>query len=247
MPRALTVENRKQRHARKTLAGLPTECRTGDCEHYREIVRLRRNLHDGLGPGLAGIMMRADVLTQLLTANQGAAEEMLHELRREAASFMAEFRRMLADQSPAELDGHRFDDALHALGARMSRASGNTLLVTAEVAPEAVEVDRAARVAAFWIAKEALTNVVKHARASTCVIRVWVEDGLRLEIADDGVGGAGLSRPGVGLRSMGSRAAELGGWCDVTENDRHDRPGITVSAHLPAPSPAEESYCDSID
>jgi signal transduction histidine kinase len=243
VPRALTVETRKQPHARKAIPGLPTDCRTGDCEHYQEIVRLRRNLHDGLGPGLAGIMMRADVLTQLLTANQGAAEEMLHELRREAASFMAEFRRMLADQSPAELDGHRFDDALCTLGRRMSRASGNTLVVTTHVAPEVAQVDRAAQVAAFWIAKEALTNVVKHAKATACVIRVWVDHGLRLAISDDGVGGAGLDRPGVGLTSMGSRAVELGGWCDVTDNGIGvDGTGVTVSAHLPAPSPAEESY-----
>jgi signal transduction histidine kinase len=267
VPRTLTVEDRnledrKQRHARNALAGVPTDCRTGDCEHYQEMVRLRRNLHDGLGPGLAGIMMRADILTQLMTANQGAAEEMLHDLRREAASFMAEFRRMLADQSPAELDGHRFDDALRTLGRRMSRASGDTLLVTVHVEPAAVEMDRAAQVAAFWIAKEALTNVVKHARARNCTIRVWVEDGLRLEITDDGVGGAGLGRPGVGLTSMDSRAAELGGWCAVTDSaipDRiHDRIsdgidgidgglGVTVSAHLPAPSPAEESYRDSTD
>ncbi|GAB3433794.1 sensor histidine kinase [Actinophytocola sediminis] len=243
MPRALTVEDRKQRHARKALAALPTDCRTGDCEHYQEMVRLRRNLHDGLGPGLAGIMMRADVLTQLLTANQGAAEEMLHELRREAASFMAEFRRMLADQSPVELDGTGLDDALRTLGRRMSRASGNTLLVTTDVAPAALLVDRAAQVAAFWITKEALTNVVKHAKADACVIRVWVEHGLRVEISDDGVGGAGLGRPGVGLTSMGSRAAELGGWCEVTD----DGIGVTVSAHLPAPSPAEESYRDNTD
>lgn len=246
MPRALTMEDRKLEHrkrrpARKPPGGLPAECRTGECEHYQEMERLRRNLHDGLGPGLAGIMMRADILTQLMSANQGAAEEMLHELRREAASFMAEFRRMLVNQSPAELDGHPLDDALRTLGRRLSRASGNTLLVSTEIEPEVVAVDRAAQVAAFWIVKEALTNVVKHARARTCTVRLWVADGLRLEIVDDGVGGAGLGRRGVGLTSMGSRATELGGWCDVVDNGL----GVTVTAHLPAPSPAEESYCDS--
>ncbi|OLF17375.1 sensor histidine kinase [Actinophytocola xanthii] len=241
MPRALTVENRKQRHARKP--GLPAECRTGECQHYQEMVRLRRNLHDGLGPGLAGIMVRADVLTQLLTANQGAAEEVLHELRREAAAFMAEFRRMLADQSPAELDGHELDDALRTLGRRMSRASGGTLVVSVEVDETVTVVDRAAQVAAFWIAKEALTNVVKHAKARTCELRVWGEDGLRLEITDDGIGGAGLDRPGVGLTSMGSRATELGGWCDIVDNGvRNNGFGVTVTAYLPAPSPAEETY-----
>lgn len=214
MPRALTME-----HA---------ECSTGTCEHYREMVRLRRNLHDGLGPGLAGIMMRADILGQLMTANQGAAEEMLAELRHEAAAFMTEFRRVLADQSPAELDGRRLDDALRTLASRMSPA----LAIEIDVDPAVAAVDRAAQVAAFWIAKEALTNVVKHARARRCEIRVRVDRALCLSVADDGVGGAGLGRRGVGLTSMRSRAAELGGACEVADNGA----GVTVSAQLPCTS-----------
>ena len=229
MPRALTVA--EHRHL--------TGCETGVCEHYQEMVRLRRNLHDGLGPGLAGIMMRADILGQLMTANQGAAEEMLLELRREAAAFMTEFRRVLADQSPAELDGKDLDDALRTLGRRMSRATGGTLTITTDVDPAAAAVDRTTQVAAFWIAKEALTNVVKHAKASTCTIRVRVDAGLCLSIVDDGVGGAGLGHQGVGLTSMGSRAAELGGWCEVSDVGPDNGPGVSVTAHLPAaPCPA---------
>lgn len=227
MPRALTVADHQH----------VTDCESGACEHYREMVRLRRNLHDGLGPGLAGIMMRADILGQLMTANQGAAEEMLRELRREAAVFMTEFRRVLADQSPAELDGHQLDDALRTLGRRMSRATGGTLTVTTDVDPAAAAVDRTTQVAAFWIAKEALTNVVKHARARTCAIRVRVDAGLRLSVVDDGVGGVGgarLGRRGVGLTSMGSRAAELGGWCEVSDIGLDNGPGVSVTAHLPA-------------
>ncbi len=214
MTRAVTVE-----HA---------ECSTGTCEHYQEMVRLRRNLHDGLGPGLAGIMMRADILGKLMTANRGAAEEVLRELRHEAAAFMTEFRRVLADQSPAELDGRRLEDALRTLAERMSPA----LSCDVRVDPAAAGADRAVQVAAFWIAKEALTNVVKHARARTCRIRVRVAGAdLRLSIVDDGVGGAGLARRGVGLSSMRGRAAELGGRCEVTGNDPGT--GVTVRAHFP--------------
>jgi signal transduction histidine kinase len=197
------------------------------------MVRLRRNLHDGLGPGLAGIMLRAEVLTDLMTANRGAAEEMLRELRHEAAAFMSEFRRVLADQSPAELDGHRLGDALRTLARRMSRATGETLDIRIDVDADADEVDRATQVAAFWIAKEALTNVVKHAHAHTCEVRVWSDGGLRLSIVDDGIGGAGLRRRGVGLTSMGSRAAELGGWCEVGDATAAGA-GVAVTAHLPA-------------
>ncbi len=204
----------------------------GTCEHYQEMVRLRRNLHDGLGPGLAGIMMRADVLGSLMTANQGAAEEMLLDLRREAAAFLAEFRRVLADKGPVELEGHRLDDALHVLGERMSRASGGTLTVTVDVDPAVAEADRAAQVAAFWIAKEALTNVIKHARATAATIRVRFDSGLNLSIVDNGVGGAGR---GTGVASMGGRAEELGGWCEVRDGEPGSGVGVTVTAHLPDP------------
>ncbi|MGH3758602.1 sensor histidine kinase [Actinophytocola sp.] len=233
VPRALTVDEARPR---------TPECETGACAHYREMVQLRRNLHDGLGPGLAGIMLRADILAKLMTANQDAAEEMLRELRHETAAFMTEFRRVLADQSPAELDGQALDDALRALARRMSRATGGSLTVTVDADPhEPAEIDRTAQVAAFWIAKEALTNVVKHARARHCEIRVRAHDGLHMSIVDDGVGGANLGRRGVGLTSMGSRAAELGGWCEVTDGATPGT-GVRVTAYLPAalPTPRKE-------
>ncbi len=75
--------------------------------------------------------------------------------------------------------------------------------------PAAVEV------AAFRIALEALTNVARHARARTCHIRLTVDDGLCLEIADDGRGLPAAYRPGVGLAAMRERAAELGGDCAI--------------------------------
>jgi signal transduction histidine kinase len=235
----------EQGHATTPYAELTAACSTGACEHYQEMVRLRRNLHDGLGPGLAGIMLRADILAQLLTANRAAAEEMLRDLRHEAAAFMSEFRRVLADQSPAEMEGRGLGDALRVLAERMSRATGDTLTIRIDLDlgeqgdEHGVDhtVDRAAQVTAFWIAKEALTNVVKHAKARNCRIRVRVTDGdLRMSIVDDGVGGAGLARRGIGLTSMGSRAAELGGWCEVTDG-RAPGVGVAVTAHLPAHDP----------
>ncbi len=228
MPRALTIGSRTDRPRTRPLPDhqhQPADCEAGECVHYLEMMRLRRNLHDGLGPGLAGIMIRADILAQLMTANQGAAEEMLHELRREAAVFMAEFRRVLANQTPAELEGHHLAEALEIVAARMT--SCTSLRVDLGVAEEVAAVDRALQVAAIWIVKEALTNVVKHANASNCVIRVHVDHGLRLSVVDNGVGGR--ARPGFGLTSMRSRATELGGWCEITDTGD----GTAVTAHLP--------------
>lgn len=211
VPRALTIQH------------LPADCETGECVHYLEMMRLRRNLHDGLGPGLAGIMMRADILAQLMTANQGAAEEMLLDLRREAAAFMAEFRRVLANQTPAELEGHDLAEALDTVVRRMTSCTE----LRVDLAVDVADQDRVLQVAAFWIVKEALTNVVKHANASSCVIRVRADHGLCLSVVDDGVGGT--LNPGVGLHSMRSRATELGGWCEVRDTGA----GMAVTAHLP--------------
>jgi two-component system, NarL family, sensor kinase len=222
VPRALTVGSRADRPDHDHP---PADCEVGECVHYLEMMRLRRNLHDGLGPGLAGIMIRADILAQLMTANEGGAEEMLHDLRREAAVFMAEFRRVLANQTPAELEGRNLADALDIVASRMT--SYKSLRVDLVVADEVAEVDRVLQVAAFWIVKEALTNVVKHANADNCVIRVRVDRGLRVSVVDNGAGGT--PNPGVGLHSMRSRAAELGGWCEVTDTGV----GMAVTAHLP--------------
>jgi signal transduction histidine kinase len=184
------------------------------------VARLRRDLHDGLGPGLAGILIRADLLARQL--RHGPAEEMLRDLRREAAAFMAEFRRVLADREPVELEGRSLADGLTELARRM-----NVLDVTTHVDRYCDDVDREVQVAAFWIVKEALTNVVKHANAAHCDIRISTDHGLHLSVADDGAGG--LHDTGAGLSSMRARAEELGGWCEVTDTGR----GVTVTAHLP--------------
>lgn len=199
--------------------GQVVSLRTGRCAHQAEVQRLRRDLHDGLGPGLAGILIRADLLARQL--DRGPAEETLRELRREAAAFMAEFRRVLADREPTELEGRSLADGLRVLADRM-HVTG--LAIDLDVSGDA---DRDTQVAAFWIVKEALTNVVKHANATRCVITVHADDGLRLSVADNGTGG--LRDDGVGLTSMRARAEDLGGWCAVTDTGH----GVTVSGHLP--------------
>jgi signal transduction histidine kinase len=90
--------------------------------------------------------------------------------------------------------------------------------------PAAVEV------AAYWIAQEALTNVKRHAHASTCNVRVAVEPTLlRLEIADDG-GGLSRGSAGIGLHTMKERAAEIGGTCEIGSRAGG---GTLVTASLP--------------
>jgi signal transduction histidine kinase len=192
------------------------------CTSCAQLARLRRDLHDGLGPTLAGILARADVLAALLSEESRDAREVVGELRQEASSFLGEMRRVLADREPAELEGRDLSAGLSALGARMSAG------VDIEVSVGDVsQASWDSQVTAFWIVKEALTNVLKHAQASSCVVRVWTDNGIRLSVVDDGRGS--LGRPGLGLSSMRERAAERGGWCDVSDTGH----GISVTAHVP--------------
>jgi two-component system NarL family sensor kinase len=95
--------------------------------------------------------------------------------------------------------------------------------------PAAVEV------AAYRIVAEALTNVVRHASARTCTIRVWIEGELQIEVADDGVGLAPGYRPGMGLTSIRERCAELGGRVMIAPGTPR---GTVVRCRLPITSPA---------
>jgi signal transduction histidine kinase len=87
-------------------------------------------------------------------------------------------------------------------------------------------------VAVYRIAQEALTNVARHARARTCVVRLAVDEDVALEIVDDGVGIPAERRAGVGLSSMRERASELGGSCVV---ESVPGGGTRVVVRLPLP------------
>jgi signal transduction histidine kinase len=102
-------------------------------------------------------------------------------------------------------------------------------------------------VAAYRIVQEALTNVVRHAHASHCTIRLNLVTGeasvLEVEVADDGVGVPETPILGVGLRSMRERAAELGGSCQVM---RAAEGGTRIRASLPiAPTAMAATLVDT--
>jgi signal transduction histidine kinase len=87
-------------------------------------------------------------------------------------------------------------------------------------------------VAIYRIAQEALTNVVRHARAQKCVVRLAVDEDVTLEIVDNGVGIPAERTAGVGLSSMYERTAELGGRCVV---EPASKSGTRVLVRLPLP------------
>ncbi|MHC4611517.1 MAG: sensor histidine kinase, partial [Planctomycetota bacterium] len=102
--------------------------------------------------------------------------------------------------------------------------------ITVEAPETLPSLPAAVEVAAYRIVMEALTNVARHAQARTCNVRLWMEDGLQLEVKDDGQGLPPLYDVGVGLTSMQERAAELGGTLTVETSAGG---GTAVRASLP--------------
>ncbi|MGH3979761.1 MAG: sensor histidine kinase [Pseudonocardiaceae bacterium] len=172
--------------------------------------RLRRDLHDGLGPSLAGMSMQVRAARRLLPRDSRAAE-ILDALAVDLKSCTAEVRQLVDELRPPALD--RGLDA--ALRTECERFDVEGLSVHCEVDGSLEGLPAAVEVAAFRIVAEALTNVARHSRARTCHVAVHRNGALRIEIGDDGIGIPSSAGAGVGLSSMRERAAELGGDCTV--------------------------------
>jgi signal transduction histidine kinase len=177
--------------------------------------RLRRDLHDGLGAQLAGLNVQAGTIRRLIPTDPGAADELVVELRKELRGAITDIRRLVYDLRPPALDDLGLGESLRQLAERHGGSDDGTLRVAVEAPEDLPDLPAAVEVAVYRITQEALTNVARHARAKTCVVRLTVDGDLLLEIADDGVGIPAGRSAGVGLSSMRERAAELGGTCTV--------------------------------
>jgi signal transduction histidine kinase len=174
--------------------------------------RIRRDLHDGLGPALGGVAMRLDAAGNAVVSDPGRARELVRLARTEVRDALDDVRRLVHDLRPPALDDLGLRAALEQQAERMRshvdvRVSADGLAVL----PAAVEV------AAYRIVSEALTNVAKHAEAGRCEVGLVGEGAaLVVEVRDDGIGIGEDVSAGVGLLSLRERAEELGGRCEVS-------------------------------
>jgi two-component system NarL family sensor kinase len=191
--------------------------------------RIRRDLHDGLGPALAGVALGIDAARNTLDRDPSAAAETLAELKGEVQASVRDVRRMVYDLRPPALDQLGLAAAVEEYAARLTERGGVLVEVRAAALPT---LPAAVEVAAYRIITEALTNVVRHAGAEHAWVSVVATDGaLRVEVADDGVGlGERRGSHGMGLAAMAERAAELGGTCDLGVGDGG---GTRVTVSLP--------------
>ncbi len=195
---------------------------TVDLQHSRERLvtareeerrRLRRDLHDGLGPQLASLALKLETARNKL-AHDPLADSLLSDLTSRTQAAVADIRRLVYALRPPALDELGLVPALREQALQYSQPGPGALLVTCEVPESLPPLSAAVEVAVYRIAQEALTNVVRHARASQCHLRLVLDETtglLSLEIQDNGCGLSPTHHRGVGLASMRERAEELGG------------------------------------
>jgi len=214
---------------------------TSDLQHSRERLvtareeerRLRRDLHDGLGPTLGSLPLKLDVAGDLLESDRAAARELLSGLKSQARSAVADILRLVYELRPPALDQLGLVGAVRETAAQ---CGADGLPVSVEAPEELPPLPAAVEVAAYRITPEAMTNVVRHAGANRCEVRFALDDAtLRLEVADDGRGIGGDRGTGVGLNSMRERAEELGGRSII---ESLPEGGARVRASLPLAKPA---------
>ena len=210
---------------------------TGELQHSRtqlvttqeeERRRLRRDLHDGLGSALTSVTFQLDAACNLLDHDPQAVRTLLMELKGQMQTSIADIRRLVYNLRPPILDEWGL---VAALREQVAQYQLNQVQVTVDAPGSLPALPAAVEVAAYRIALEALANVIRHARAGTCAIRLDVtDDVLIVEIQDNGSGLPPDYHAGVGISAMRERAAELGGSCVI---EHVATGGTRVSARLP--------------
>jgi signal transduction histidine kinase len=194
--------------------------------------RLRRDLHDGLGPQLATLILKLETARNRL-ADDPIADALLADLTARTQTAITDIRRLVYALVPPILAEFGLVVALHEVAAQHSQPGTDSVQITVDVPDCLPPLPAAVEVAAYRIVQEALTNVVRHAGAHTSVVRLTLDEAagwLWLEIEDDGRGLPAARRAGVGFQSMRERAEELGESCEI---ESVPGGGTRVRARLP--------------
>jgi two-component system, NarL family, sensor kinase len=169
--------------------------------------RLRRALHDEVGPAIAGLGLRTEAARRLVETDPPSASAALVAVRDGTQGLVADIRRLAYDLRPPALDELGLAGAL-----RQHADSLDGPRITVASSDELGELPAAVEAAAYRIAVEAVTNAARHADADACSVRLDAEDGwLEVQVVDDGRGLPADVQAGVGISAMRERAAELGG------------------------------------
>ena len=213
---------------------------TLDLQHSRERLvsareeerrRLRRDLHDGLGPRLASLTLKLETARNRL-AHDPLADSLLSDLITRTQEAVVDVRRLVNALRPPALDELGLLAALDEQILQYSDLGNQALHISLEAPEDLPPLSAAVEVAVFRIAQEALTNVVRHAQARRCVVSLTLGvRELELTITDNGRGLPAIQGTGVGLASMRERAEELGGTWEI---ESPPTGGTCVRVRLPS-------------
>jgi two-component system, NarL family, sensor kinase len=185
--------------------------------------RIRRDLHDGLGPNLASMKLQLTAVARLLEAEPARAADLLGEVREGMDDTTADIRRLVYGLRPPLIDELGL---IAALRNHPSVHSGLEVTVHPEQLPE---LPAAVEVALYRIASEAIHNAVRHSGGRRCQVNIAVAaDEVQMTICDDGRGLPDPLVDGVGVSAIRERAAELGGTVELTSNG-----GTTITTVVP--------------
>ncbi|MFE7213555.1 sensor histidine kinase [Streptomyces sp. NPDC001698] len=197
--------------------------------------RMRRDLHDGLGPTLTGIAYTADAVVNLIATDPEHAVETLRALRADVGDTITEIRRIVYGLRPRALDELGLVEAIRQRTAPLRVADGRPLTVTVDAPEQLPQLPAAVEVTAYRVAVEAVTNIARHAAvtAATLTLDLRGSTHLRVTVADSGRCTEPWT-PGVGIQSMHERVEQIGGTLTV----RTTPEGATITAELPLSIPA---------
>jgi signal transduction histidine kinase len=193
--------------------------------------RLGRDLHDEIGPRLAGIAMQVDAARAVLSEDPEHAALLLTSVLEQTTAAVDGVRQAAHELRPPALDSLGLVGAIRT---HVVTIGHGPVEITVDAPTSLPPLPAAVEIAGYRIVLEALNNVLRHAHATHCVVRMFVDPGeaLTVSVIDDGDGTPDERVDGLGLSSMLDRATELGGRCTITGSVHG---GTAVVARLPFP------------
>ncbi|MEM6430714.1 MAG: histidine kinase [Deinococcota bacterium] len=191
--------------------------------------RIRRDLHDGLGPTLASTALQLETVQDLIYLKPDESITVLKTLEEKMTATLAEVRSLVHDLYPTAIDQLGLQEALRT---ELKAFEHDHLSIVFEVAGDLEHLPAATEVASYRIIMEAVHNIVKHANATKAKVRMNSQPAeLNIYICDNGVGLVAPAPDGLGLQSIHERAEELGGGVEFVDNQTG---GMCILVTLPA-------------
>jgi signal transduction histidine kinase len=189
--------------------------------------RIRRDLHDGLGPALASLSLKIDAAQNMIGQQHSPVKLLLQQMSGQVQHSITDIRTLVYSLRPPALDELGLLSALKELAEQYGESGLHFDMQFPDHIPQ---LPAAVEVAIYRILQEALTNVIRHSKATRCKICIMIDREAVIEVEDNGCGINEHSRAGVGQRSIRERAEELGGHLQI-RSVRDE--GTRVIAHLP--------------